>query len=219
MSTANQKTLFAKEWTVLDESALYAGGHRLIAGLDEAGRGAWAGPVSTAAVILNPGDLIPGINDSKQIPPRRRQLLAIEIEKRALAWHVDFSSHEEVDRYNVLEATRRSMKRALKNLPLRPDLVLIDAVSLDNLDIPSISLIKGDERSLNIGAASILAKVHRDRWMEEAARLYPQYGFERHKGYGTFYHQQCLASHGSCAIHRRTFKPVSGITFNVRHQP
>jgi len=205
-------------WRFPVEPELQSRGFRLVAGVDEVGRGSLAGPVVSAAVILDPGDPIDGIRDSKQVRPAERERLAREIRQRALAWAVEFSHCELVDRLNVLEATKLSMQRAIGNLRVRPDLILIDAVGLPGLHVGSMSLIKGDQLSVNIGAASILAKVARDAWMAGMASRYPGYGFEIHKGYGTPRHLQQLRELGPCALHRRTFKPVIEAVENGRLQ-
>ncbi|MBP7868074.1 MAG: ribonuclease HII [Acidobacteria bacterium] len=204
-------SLFDYQWKFPADDDFYREGHRLVAGVDEVGRGALAGPVVTAAVILDPGRPVEGIRDSKQLTPSRREVLAAEIVLRATAWSVDFAGNEEVDRLNVLEATRCSMTRAVGNCPVRPDVVLVDAVRLEGLSMPSFSMVRGDELSLNVAAASIVAKVTRDRWMTEVASQYPGYGFEVHKGYGTARHLAALKRLGPCPLHRRTFRPVAGM--------
>lgn len=179
---------------------------RLIAGVDEVGRGALAGPVMAAAVVLDPDNYARGITDSKQLSARQRERLAAEIEQTALAWSVASLPNDEIDRIHIVEATRRCMVRAIQSLPLKVELVLVDALVLTGLDIPFKSLIKGDALSVNIGAASIIAKVHRDRLMSDVARQYPQYGFERHKGYGTAQHRSSIRRHGQCPLHRKSFR-------------
>jgi len=218
MAEVVQKDLFDREWTIPVEREYLDRGLRLIAGVDEVGRGALAGPVVTAAVILNPDDPIAGIRDSKQLSPSRREALDGEIRTRAIAWSIDLIGNDEVDRINVLEATRVSMSRAIRGLSVIPELVLTDAMELDLLDIPLVSLIKGDARSNCVGAASIIAKVHRDRWMCRAALTFPAYGFDRHKGYGTQRHLEIILRQGPCPLHRRSFKPLSGTSGNGRHQ-
>lgn len=182
-----------------------------VAGLDEAGRGAWAGPVSAAAVILPQshelGKRLWGVRDSKMMTPAQRAYWAIEIQKTALAWGVGMASHLEIDQVGILPATRLAMQRALAALALAPRHLLLDAVRLA-VDLPQTVLIKGDSRSLSIAAASVLAKTARDAWMVSASAEYPGYGFERNKGYGTRLHQQGLDRLGPCAIHRCTFAPV-----------
>lgn len=201
-----QLALFDKNWRFPVEKEFDWSRTRLIAGVDEVGRGALAGPVTAAAVILDPENCVEGITDSKQLSARQRERLAAEIEQRALGWSVASLSNEEIDRIHIVEATRRCMIRAIQSLPLQAELVLVDALVLTGLDIPSRSLIKGDALSVNIGAASIIAKVHRDRWMDAAAREFPQYGFDRHKGYGTARHRDSIRRFGECPLHRKSFR-------------
>lgn len=179
-----------------------------VAGVDEAGRGPLAGPVVAAAVILNPECRIKGLDDSKLLTPARREALFDRILEHAAAVGTGIADPETVDRLNILEATRLAMLEALAKLAPRPDLVLIDAVSLSTLTCPQKSLVKGDRRSASIAAASIIAKVTRDRLMLEADVRFPQYGFSRHKGYPTPEHLAALRRHGPCPIHRRTFHGV-----------
>ena len=186
-------------------------GYRRIAGLDEAGRGPLAGPVVAAAVILPTRCRLAGIDDSKQISESERARLYEEIVRRARAVAVGVATEHEIDRVNILEATRLAMRRALASLTLPADCLLIDAVTLSHLAIPSRSIIKGDMLSISIAAASIVAKVTRDRMMVRYHHAYPDYNFLSHKGYGTEEHLQRLAQHGPCAIHRRTFAPVAQI--------
>ncbi len=187
-------------------------GNHLIAGLDEAGRGAWAGPVSAAAVIL-PVDtkialLLSGVRDSKQMTAAQRNYWADMIKEHALAWAVAFASQEEIDANGIIAATRCAMMRALAQFPSLADHLLIDALLLPGVATAQTPLIKGDQRSLSIAAASVLAKTARDRWMQEADQPYPYYGFARHKGYGTRRHQQALEQFGPCPLHRLSFNPL-----------
>ncbi len=184
-------------------------GFRLVAGADEAGRGPLAGPVVAAAVILPRRCRLPGLNDSKQVPEHERERLYGEIADCALALGVGQASAEEIDRLNILEATRLAMGRAILALTPRPDFLLTDALSLPGLSVPQRPIIKGDGLSLSIAAASIVAKVTRDRLMLEYHRQFPHYNFQIHKGYPTPEHLRLLAEHGPCAIHRRSFRPVS----------
>ena len=184
-------------------------GYRRIAGLDEAGRGPLAGPVVAAAVILPTRCRLVGIDDSKQISESERARLYEVIVRRARAVAVGIATEQEIDRVNILEATRLAMRRALASLTLPADYLLIDAVALSHLSIPSRSIIKGDMLSISIAAASIVAKVTRDRMMVRYHHAYPDYNFLSHKGYGTEEHLQRLAQYGPCAIHRRTFAPVA----------
>jgi ribonuclease HII len=183
-------------------------GFRLVAGLDEAGRGPLAGPVVAAAVILPRRCEIKGLNDSKQVTKEERDRLYGEISARAVALGVGLASVEEIDRLNILQATRVAMVRAIQGLLRRPDFLLVDAVSLPALPLPQRAIIKGDGLSVSIAAASIIAKVSRDRLMLDYHRQYPRYNFQAHKGYTTEEHLRLLAEHGPCDIHRKSFRPV-----------
>lgn len=189
------------------ERALLAQGYPLIAGVDEVGRGPLAGPVVCAAVIMPLGEdeLIVGVDDSKKLSEKKREQLAEEIRKRALAYSIVEIDEKTIDEINILEATKRGMKRAIESLVLVPDVVLTDGNM--TIDIPhrQRSVIHGDALSYSIGAASIIAKVYRDRLMDEYAKIYPDYAFEKNKGYGTAAHIQGIKEHGLCPIHRRTF--------------
>jgi ribonuclease HII len=184
-------------------------GYRRIAGVDEAGRGPLAGPVVAAAVILPVRCRLVGVDDSKQLSPSERDRLYAAIMDRAVCVGVGSSTAEEIDRINILEATMLAMRRALAELSPPPDFVLIDAVSLTGVAMPIRPIIKGDALSLSIAAASIVAKVTRDRLMARFHEAYPQYNFLSHKGYGTEEHLARLAEYGPSLIHRRTFAPVS----------
>ena len=179
-----------------------------MAGLDEAGRGPLAGPVVAAAVVLGPGTRITGVDDSKRLTPEERESLYPVIHARAVAVGVGVIDAETIDRVNILQATRRAMGLALGSLGVEPELVLTDFVALDGLRCPQRNLVNGDQRSATVAAASIIAKVTRDRMMAEADREYPQYGFGRHKGYATLEHLAALIMHGPCPLHRRTFNGV-----------
>lgn len=179
-----------------------------VAGLDEAGRGPLAGPVVAAAVVLGPGTRIAGVDDSKRLTPEERESLYPVIHARAVAVGVGVVDAETIDRVNILQATRRAMGLALGSLGVEPELVLTDFVALDGLRCPQRNLVNGDQRSATVAAASIIAKVTRDRMMAEADRAYPQYGFGRHKGYATLEHLAALIMHGPCPLHRRTFNGV-----------
>ena len=193
----------ATMWEI--EDSFYDQGLQVICGVDEAGRGPLAGPVCAAAVIL-PRDLeIPGLNDSKKLSDKRRRELFPEIQKQALAFGIGFASEKEIDAINILQATFLAMERALAQLPVKPELVLIDGNREKDFGIPVKTGVKGDSLSANIAAASILAKVSRDDVMLEMAREYPQYGFEIHKGYGTKAHYDALRQFGPSPIHRQTF--------------
>ena len=193
----------ATMWEI--EDSFYDQGLQVICGVDEAGRGPLAGPVCAAAVILPRGLEIPGLNDSKKLSDKRRRQLFPEIQKQALAFGIGFASEKEIDAINILQATFLAMERALAQLPVKPELVLIDGNREKDFGIPVKTVVKGDSLSANIAAASILAKVSRDDVMLEMAREYPQYGFEIHKGYGTKAHYDALRQFGPSPIHRQTF--------------
>ncbi len=176
-----------------------------ICGVDEAGRGPLAGPVCAAAVMLPPHVEIPGLNDSKKLSDKKRRELFPIIQEKAMAYGIAFASHEEIDEINILQATYLAMERALAQLPVRPDMVLIDGNRTKDFGLPVQTVIHGDSLSASIAAASVLAKVTRDNLMLEMARSFPEYGFEIHKGYGTKAHYEALEIHGPCKIHRMTF--------------
>ena len=181
-------------------------GFSCICGIDEAGRGPLAGPVFAAAVILNPEDCIEGINDSKKLSEKKREQLFDQICARAVAYAIASASVEEIETFNILQATFLAMRRALEALPLTPELALIDGNRLPpELSVPARCVIKGDALSASIAAASILAKVSRDRYMLKMAEQYPQYAFEKHKGYGTAVHYEALRTYGPSPIHRMSF--------------
>jgi ribonuclease HII len=179
-----------------------------VAGVDEAGRGPLAGPVVASAVILGRDARIRGLDDSKLLPPEERERLYDEIRGRAVAVGIGACDAGTIDRINVLEATRAAMREALGALGTPPELVLTDFVALPGLPWPQRNLVRGDRRSASVAAASIVAKVTRDRLMAEADRAYPEYGFARHKGYATEEHRRALARHGPCPLHRRAFAGV-----------
>lgn len=181
----------------------------LLAGVDEAGRGPLAGPVVAAAVILDERHPIKGLADSKKLSARRREQLFDEIRAKALCCSIAQASVEEIDQFNILQATLLAMRRAVEGLRLKPKLVLVDGNRLPVLEMQAQAIIKGDALVPAISAASILAKVHRDRWCAELDLQHPQYGFAKHKGYGTAEHLAALALHGACAHHRKTFRPVA----------
>ncbi len=183
----------------------------LVAGVDEAGRGPLAGPVVAAAVILDDLHPIAGLADSKKLTARRREALFDEIRARALCFSIAEASVEEIDRLNILQATLLAMRRAVLGLRLKPKMVLVDGNRLPTLDIPAEAIVKGDALVPAISAASILAKVHRDRWCVQVDEQYPQYGFAGHKGYGTAVHMAALREHGACIHHRRSFAPVAKV--------
>lgn len=189
------------------EKDLHIAGYRNILGTDEAGRGPMAGPLVAAAVILPPDLIIDGLNDSKKLSPKKRAELYDVIISKAVEVQTEIISVEEVDRINVLEASRKAMLTCVKKMKTHVDYVLTDAMKL-NLSIPVWDIIKGDAQVAAIAAASIIAKVTRDRLMEEYDRFYPEYGFRKHKGYVTKYHLEMLEKYGPCPLHRRSFDPV-----------
>ena len=199
------------------ESSLHAEGYRFVAGVDEVGRGPLAGPVVTAAVVLPEDFDVLGVDDSKKLSEKRREELYDQILDRCLAYGIGMADHEVIDEINILQATKKAMKEAITacDLQLRVkeggaadahiDFVLIDAVTLEGLDKPQHAVVKGDAKVLAIAAASIVAKVTRDRMMIEYAKEYPWYAFEKNKGYGTAAHYDGIRAHGTCPIHRMTF--------------
>lgn len=187
------------------------GGAEYIAGVDEAGRGPLAGPVVVAAVILPVGLFIPKLNDSKKLSEKVREELFDFINKEAIAVKTALIDERTIDRVNIYQATINGMYEAILGLDPVPQKVLIDAVPLERLPMPSLSIIKGDAKSASIAAASIIAKVTRDRLMKEYDQQYPEYGFAQHKGYGTAQHIQAIREHGICPIHRRSFEPISSM--------
>ncbi|MEW5766895.1 MAG: ribonuclease HII [bacterium] len=183
-------------------------GRRLIAGVDEAGRGPLAGPVVAAAVIL-PDDInLPTVNDSKKLTPRQRELAYQNILEVALDWGIGVVNEGRIDRINILQATYEGMREAIFNLKSPPEFILVDGRAIPGLSIPQRALINGDSLSLSIAAASVVAKVIRDHIMLNYDRVYPEYGFARHKGYGTKAHLEAVAKWGPCKIHRRSFAPI-----------
>ena len=181
----------------------------LICGVDEAGRGPLAGPVVAAAVILDPRQPIDGLNDSKKLTAARRETLAVEIREKALAWAVAEASVEEIDRLNILQASLLAMQRAVSGLSLVPEKALVDGNKCPVLACPVEAIVGGDGKLAAIAAASILAKTVRDAQMQELHVLYPQYGFDRHKGYPTALHLAALREHGISPVHRRSYGPVA----------
>jgi ribonuclease HII len=194
-------------------------GYRWVAGLDEAGRGPLAGPVVAAAVILPARVRVAGLDDSKQLTESERDALYEVIQRRALAIGIGSASEREIDTLNILEATRLAMRRAVEAIAPSPDFLLTDAVRVPCPGIPQRPIINGDGLSVSIAAASIIAKVTRDRLMVEFHRAYPQYNFLAHKGYGTEEHLRRLAEHGPCAIHRRSFHPVRNCLVQATQHP
>ena len=194
-----------------EQAPLVWQGPGLIAGVDEAGRGPLAGPVVAAAVILD--DLNPnkGLADSKKLTPLKRERLFDEIRARALCFSIAEASVEEIDQINILQATMLAMQRAVQGLRLKPAKVLVDGNRLPKLDVLAEAIVRGDDKEPAISAASILAKVHRDRWCVHYHEQYPAYGFAGHKGYGTAEHLAALRQHGACPQHRRSFSPVAAV--------
>lgn len=194
------------------ERALWKAGLRAVGGVDEAGRGCLAGPVTAAVVILpqTPGiaKALEGTQDSKQLSPNQRELLRVKVESAASDWRVGWSSQTEIDQLGILPATRLAIWRALDGLSQPPDHLLVDYIELPDLPLPQTRLVKGDARSLSIAAASILAKTLRDAWMIDSEQRYPGYGFAENKGYGTAQHREAIRRLGPCPLHRRSFAPL-----------
>ena len=186
-------------------------GFKCIAGVDEAGRGPLAGPVFAATVILPENCFIPGLNDSKKLSEKKREELFDIICEKAVSYCIADISHERIDEINILNATFEAMNNAVNGLDVTPDYVLIDGNRIKGMNVAHETVVKGDAKSVSIAAASILAKVSRDRVMYDAAKQYPQYGFDKHKGYGTKAHCEAILKYGPCKIHRRTFlKKITG---------
>ena len=194
----------AEKDTLVFERELLASGAKLIGGMDEAGRGPLAGPVVAAAVVMPLDDVIEGVDDSKKLTEKKREQLFDRIIQKAIAYKIVAVDEKVIDDINILNATKKAMTECVYGLSARPDIVLVDAVKL-SLEVPTKAIIKGDALSYSIGAASILAKVYRDRLMREYDALYPWYGFAQNKGYGTKDHIDALKSVGPSPIHRRTF--------------
>ena len=180
-------------------------GHFLIAGVDEVGRGPLAGPVCVAAVMMPLDDVIDGVDDSKKLSEKKREMLFEQIKEKAICYSIQLVDEQTIDKINILEATKLAMKNAINSLTIKPDVVLVDAISKLDVDTEVRGIVKGDALSYTIGCASILAKVTRDRLMCELAKEYPEYGFEKHKGYGTKQHIEALKEYGPCVYHRLSF--------------
>lgn len=188
------------------ENKLYSEGLKYIAGIDEAGRGPLAGPVVVGIAIMKPDSFIEGVNDSKKISEKKRELLYEQITNEAIDWSVGIVDQNEIDEINILNATKKAFHMAITNLKIKPDRILVDALEhIDTCGIPYTSIIKGDAKVYSISAASIIAKVTRDRMMKEYDEIYPEYGFAGHKGYGTAKHIQAIKAYGPCPLHRKTF--------------
>ena len=180
-------------------------GKKYIAGMDEVGRGPLAGPVCVACVIMPLDDLVDGIDDSKKVSEKKREVLAEQIKEKAIAYSVCMVDEQTIDKINILEATKLCMKQAIEKMSVKPDVVLVDAISKLDTDVEIRGIVKGDALSYNIGAASILAKVTRDHYMDDLAKEYPEYHFEKNKGYGTKEHIDALKEVGPCVYHRLSF--------------
>ena len=189
-----------------DEELLYSENIKYIAGIDEAGRGPLAGPVVVGIAIMPRDSMIEGMNDSKKVSEKKREKIYEQITQEAVAWNVGIADQNEIDDINILNATKLALTRAIEGLKIKPDLILVDALTnIDTKGIPYRSIIKGDAKEYSIAAASILAKVTRDRMMKEYDKIYPQYGFDGHKGYGTAKHIAAIKEHGPCILHRKSF--------------
>ena len=188
------------------EAKLYEQGNQYLCGIDEAGRGPLAGPVVVAAVVMPKDSMIEGVNDSKKVSEKKREKLYQEITSTAIAWEVGIIDQKEIDDINILNATKKGLTTALKELEVKPNLILVDALTnIDTLGIPYQSIIKGDAKCYSIAAASIIAKVTRDRIMRQWDEVYPEYGFAKHKGYGTKAHIEAIKEYGICSLHRKSF--------------
>ena len=188
------------------EENLYNEGLKYICGIDEAGRGPLAGPVVVASVIMPADSMIEGVNDSKKVSEKKREKLYDQILEEAISYGVGIVGQDEIDEINILNATKKGLTMSLKELTVKPDLIIVDALThIDTMGIPYESIIKGDAKCYSISAASIIAKVTRDRIMREWDKVYPEYGFEKHKGYGTSAHIEAIKKYGLCPIHRKSF--------------
>lgn len=209
MAKLTKEELVKKYVTMMEyENKAWKNGYKLIAGIDEAGRGPLAGPVVAAACILDPKELILGLDDSKKLTEKKREELFTIIKEKALSYAVVAKGPDIIDEINILEATKQAMRECVENLSIKPDLLLIDAVKLDGTGVDVEPIIKGDAKSNSIAAASILAKVTRDHMMIEYDKEYPEYGFAKHKGYGTKDHYAAIRESGMTPIHRKSFLKV-----------
>lgn len=193
------------------EEEAFSSGYELIGGVDEVGRGPLAGPVVAAIVILPKGTKIQGINDSKKLSPHQRERLCKTIANISIDWGIGIVDERKIDEINILQATYIAMGRAVQSLKTKPHFLLVDGRKIPHLDIPQKPIIKGDQLSISIASASILAKVVRDRMMIEYDKEFPQYGFAKHKGYGTTLHIESIKKYGICKIHRRSFEPIKSM--------
>ena len=202
------------DWFAYEKNAAEKG-YRAICGIDEAGRGPLAGPVFAAAVILPENHGIEGLNDSKKLSEKKREILFDVIRKAAVSYRIAFATEKEIDEINILQATFLAMRRAVDGLSVRPDYAMVDGNRMPDLGVDTELIVKGDGLSASIAAASVLAKVSRDRLMKEIDALYPQYQFAKHKGYGTALHRELLHTYGPCPVHRRTFlRKILGENFD-----
>lgn len=191
-------------WLEYEKNAIN-NGYQAVCGVDEAGRGPLAGPVCAAAVILPPDIIIEGVNDSKKLSEKKREALFDVIKEKSVSYSIAFATVDEIEKFNILNATMLAMKRAVEGLDIRADYAMIDGNRLPDLDIPAEYIIKGDAKSMSVACASILAKVSRDRLCYQYAEEYPQYGFDKHKGYGTKQHREAIIKYGPCPYHRMSF--------------
>ncbi len=203
MAKLTKEEILAQAQLMRDFDNLF--GYELLAGVDEAGRGPLAGPVFAAAVILPPDCILEGVNDSKKLTEKRREELYDVITQKALAWSVASCDEKEIDEINIRNATYKAMNLAVNSLKIKPEYVIVDGDAVTNMEIPHTCVIKGDAKSLSIAAASILAKVSRDRYLLELDKQYPQYQFAKHKGYGTKLHSEMILKYGPSPVHRRSF--------------
>ncbi len=187
------------------ERELLQKGYKYIGGVDEVGRGPLAGPVVAACVVMNLEDIIEGIDDSKKLSFKKREVLLKQIMEKAVCYSIGMADEKIIDEINILNATKKAMEQAVNSMKIAPDFILCDAIKKLNIKQDMMGIIKGDELSYSIGAASIIAKQYRDKMMIEYAKDFPEYGFEKHKGYGTKQHREALLEHGACNIHRMTF--------------
>lgn len=202
---SEEQELLRQEKMKETEKRLQKEGYKLIAGVDEAGRGPLAGPVYAAAVILPQDIRLDGINDSKKLSPKKREELFYEITEKAVCYSIFSVDEKKIDEINILNATHMAMNGAVNSLSKKPDYVIIDGNSIKGMNTPHETIVKGDAKSISIASASILAKVARDRYITKMAEVYPEYGFEKHKGYGTKEHTDAILKYGVCPIHRKTF--------------
>ncbi|MBU0279051.1 ribonuclease HII [Gemella sp. zg-1178] len=199
-----------KKRTIYEEKC-YKLGYNYICGIDEVGRGSLAGPLVVASVILKKDSYFPGLCDSKKLSSAKREELYKKIISEAVSYAIVELDNYEIEKYNIYSATKIAMKMAIKKLSVKPDFILVDAMPLDDLETPNFSIIKGDDKSVSIAAASVIAKVCRDNLMKEYAKKYSYYDFENNKGYGTKKHLEGLKNHGICDIHRRDFEPIKSM--------